>query len=259
LIDLHTHILPGVDDGAEDLASSVAMARMARADGISTIVATPHRNPWSYCAEPEHARQLLESVRDACRAADCDVEILLGAEAHIAPDLPDQLRQGIALTINASRYLLIEWPVDLWPSYTDHVIFDLQVRGIVPIIAHAERYRVVQRDTRFLVPLVERGVVVQVTAGSLLGDAGPETRKVAETMLADNLAHLLASDSHSVIRRPPVLSAARARSRAIVGEERARAMVEAVPRAILDNRPLSLPAPNPSRSRPFWAFWRSDS
>jgi protein-tyrosine phosphatase len=258
LIDLHTHILPGVDDGAENLASSVAMARLARADGITTIVATPHRNPWSYCSEPEHARRLLESVRDACRAADCDVEILLGGEAHIAPDLPDQLRQGIALTINDSRYLLIEWPIDLFPPYSDQVIFDLQVRGIVPIIAHAERYRAVHRDTRFLVPLIERGVVVQVTAGSLLGDAGPVTRKVAETMLADNLAHLLASDSHSVTRRPPVLSTARDRAGEIVGAERAHAMVDEVPRLILDNRPLSLPAPNPGRSRPFWAFWRSE-
>jgi protein-tyrosine phosphatase len=259
LIDLHTHLLPGVDDGAENLASAVAMAQMARGDGVTTIVATPHRNPWAYCAEPEHAQQLLASVREACRAAGCDVELLLGGEAYIAPDLPDQLRRGIALTLNDSRYLLIEWPVDLYPAYSDRVIFELQVRGIVPIIAHAERYRVAQRNVHFLVPLIERGVVVQVTAGSLLGEAGPVTQRVAETMLVENLVHVLASDSHSVTRRPPVLSAARDRAAEVIGVERARALVEAVPRAILDNRPLSLPSPSPNRgNKPFWAFWRSE-
>jgi protein-tyrosine phosphatase len=260
LIDLHTHILPGVDDGAENLAVAVAMAQMARDDGVTTIVATPHRNPWAYCAEPDQARQLLAGLQKACHEAGCDVELLLGGEAHIAPDLPNQLRQGVALTINDTRYLLIEWPVDLFPAYSDRVIFDLQVRGIMPIIAHAERYRVVQRNVRFLVPLIERGLVVQVTASSLLGEAGPVTQHVAETMLVENLAHVLASDSHSVTRRPPVLSAARARAAELVGAERARALVEAVPRAIVDNRALSLPVPSPSRgNKPFWAFWRSES
>ncbi len=259
MIDIHTHILPGVDDGAENLASSVAMARMAQNDGIAVIVATPHRNPWSYCSEPAQAHLLLASVRNACVAAGCNVEILLGGEAYIAPDLADQVRRGVALTLNGSRYLLIEWPIDRYPDYSDQVIFELRVMGIVPIIAHAERYRFVQRNVGFLVPLIERGVAVQVTAGSLLGDAGSDVQRVAEKLIVDNLAHVVASDSHSIDRRPPVLQAARKRTGELVGESKARAMVVDVPRTIVDNLPLELPDPRPSRSKPFWAFWRSNT
>jgi protein-tyrosine phosphatase len=196
-------------------------------------------------------------VREACQAAGCPVEILLGGESMIAPDLADQVRQGAALTINDSRYLLVEWPFETYPSFSDQVIFDLQVRGIVPIVAHAERYAFVQRHAQALVPLVERGLVVQVTAGSLFGESGPDARRAAETLLRTNLAHLLASDSHGVDRRPPVLGPARTRAAELVGEARARALVEDVPRAIIENRPLALPAPKLMRDRPFWAFWRA--
>jgi protein-tyrosine phosphatase len=130
--------------------------------------------------------------------------------------------------------------------------------GIVPIIAHAERYYFVQKNVRFLVPLIERGVAVQVTAGSLLGDAGPSVQRTAEKLIVDNLAHVLASDSHSVDRRPPMLRAARDRASDLVGESKARAMVVDVPRAIVDNLPLELPVPRPDRPRQFWEFWRSE-
>ncbi len=257
MIDLHNHILPGVDDGASDLDDALAMARLARDDGITTIVATPHRNLWSYHAEPADARRRLAELRQACAGAGCDVELLLGGEAYVAPDLAEQVRRGLALTINDGRYLLVEWPYDLYPPYSDQAIFELQVRGIVPIVAHAERYRVVRRNIHFLAPLVERGVIVQVTAGSLLGEAGPEVQRVAEALLVEGLAQVLATDSHSVTRRPPVLSAARDRAEDLVGAERAHALVGDVPRQILENRPVELPAPKVRRTKGFWTFWRS--
>jgi protein-tyrosine phosphatase len=257
LIDLHNHILPGVDDGAKDLAESLAMARVARNDGITTIVATPHRNSWCYAADLADAQRRLAEVQHACREDGCDVELKLGGEAYIAPDLANQVQTGLALTLNGSRYLLVEWPFDQYPLYSDQVIFELRVRGIVPIMAHAERYRVVQRDVYHLVPLIEHGVVVQVTTGSLLGDLGPEIQKVAETLLTEDLAHVLATDSHSLQRRPPVLSPGRERASQLIGAGRARAMVEDLPRQIVDNCAITLPPPKERRPKPFWAFWRS--
>src|SRR5581483_3540335 len=108
--------------------------------------------------------------------------------------------------INGGRYLLVEWPVDQYPSWSDEVIFTLQVRGISPIIAHAERYRVVQRDPERLARLVERGVLVQVTAASLLGEAGHAVRQTAELLVRRSLAHVLATDSHGPTHRSPRLS-----------------------------------------------------
>jgi protein-tyrosine phosphatase len=257
LIDLHNHIMPGVDDGAETIEDSLAMARMAFDDGITTVVATPHRNSWTYDAPPDDAQRRLAELQDACRGAGCDLEILLGGEAFIAPDLGAQVKRGLALTINSSRYLLVEWAIDQFPAYADESVFNLRVQGIVPIIAHAERYRAVQRQVESLATLVRRGAMVQVTASSLTGEAGPNARRCAEQILLANLGHVLATDSHSIRRRLPVLSAARARAEELIGAERARSLVLDVPRLVLDNQPIELPEPIETPTKPFWAFWRS--
>jgi protein-tyrosine phosphatase len=257
LIDLHCHLLPGVDDGPESIADSVAMARVAADDGITTIVATPHRSAWSYSAPPADAARRCDEVREACRQAGCLVEIALGGESYLVPDLADQVQSGLALTINGGRYLLVEWPYTQYPVFADDVLFGLQLRGIVPVIAHAERYNVVRRDVHWLESLVRRGIVIQVTAASLLGEQGPAARKLVETILAENLAHVIATDSHSVQRRAPRLRAAFDRASELVGPERARALVEDVPRLVLENRAVELPAPVTHRPRSFWSFWRS--
>jgi protein-tyrosine phosphatase len=257
LIDLHCHILPGVDDGAETITDSLAMARLAAEDGITTIVATPHRSAWTYQAAPVDVQRLVADVQEACDRAGYALQVVRGGESFVAPDLAEQVKSGLALTINGGRYLLIEWPYDQYPPFVDQMIFDLQLRGIVPVIAHAERYRVVQHDLRFLRGLIDRGVAIQVTAGCLLGDAGPAARKLVETMLVENLAHVLASDSHSATRRPPILRAARDRASELIGPERAQAMVLDVPRQMIDDRPIELPAPVIHRQRSFWPFGRS--
>jgi protein-tyrosine phosphatase len=257
VIDLHTHILPGVDDGAQALPDALAMARVALEDGITTVVATPHRNPWSYRADRADAERRLEDVRQACRAEGLEIRLLLGGEAYMSPNLVEQVQSGLALTINGGRFLLIEWPYEQYPMYSERILFELQVRGIVPIIAHAERYRIVRRDPFALAPLVERGIMVQVTASSLLGEFGAETKRVTEMLLSHGLAHVIASDSHAVDRRPPVLRAARDRAVELVGEERAWAMVADVPRKVIDNESIELPLPKLRKPQPFWAFWRS--
>ena len=257
MIDLHNHILPGVDDGAETFEQSLAMARMALNDGITTIVATPHRNSWTYHDPPADAQRRLTELKVHCQEAGCVIDLLLGGEAFIAPDLAEQIKSGLALTINGSRYLMVEWAIDQFPAYADHAIFDLRVHGIVPIIAHAERYRAVQRNVDSLATLVRRGAMVQVTAGSLAGESGSGARRAAEQILLANLGHVLATDSHSIQQRPPILASARARAEELIGTERARALVVDVPRQIIDNRPIDLPDPIEHESRPFWAFWRS--
>ena len=257
MIDLHNHILPGVDDGAETVEDSLAMARMALDDGITTIVATPHRNSWTYHDPAADAHRRLNELKNRCEDAGCTVELLLGGEAYIAPDLAEQVKMGLALTIHGSRYLLVEWAIDQFPAYADQAIFDLRVQGIVPIIAHAERYRAVQRNVDSLASLVRRGAMVQVTAASLTGYSGPGARRAAERILVANLGHVLATDSHSIERRPPTLATARVRAEELIGAERARSLVVDVPRKILDNESIDLPDPIERESRPFWAFWRS--
>jgi protein-tyrosine phosphatase len=257
LIDLHTHVLPGVDDGARTMDDALAMAKVALDDGITTVVATPHRHEGAYRAPREDAQQRLAELQAALTEADLNLEVVLGGEAQIAPDSAAQVRAGLAFTINGGRYLLVEWPFEQWPLYSEQAIFDLQIEGVLPIIAHAERYRVVQRNHLQLAPLIERGVIVQVNGGSLLGTSGPEVQRTAEKLVLEGMAHVLASDAHSAHARPPLLSAARDRAASLVGEARARAMVEDVPRQIIESRGVSLPDVEVRKARPFWAFWRT--
>lgn len=258
MIDLHNHILPGVDDGAVTLADAVAIAQVACADGIHGIVATPHRRPDKYTAPPAEAAKLLDEVRTSAREAGLTLDLYLGGEAYIAPDLVTQVQSGMALTINGGRYLLVEWPLHEFPRFSEEVVFELQVRGIVPIIAHPERYRFVQQDLSRLAGFVERGALVQITAGSLFSTLNRGYRKTAEALLTHGLAHVIASDSHNVGRRPPILSRARERASELVGPERARAMVEDVPRQIVENRPVDLPEAVVRARRSFWSFWKEE-
>lgn len=256
MIDLHNHILPGVDDGAKAMDESVEMARVAQSDGIGVVVATPHRNAWSYHAERADALRRLAELDQSCRQAALTVQLLLGGEAYVAPDLAEQVQTGLALTLNGGRYLLVEWPVDQYPGWIEEALFTLQVRGICPIIAHAERYRVVQREPERLARLVDRGVLVQITAASLLGPDRHADRQTAELLARRGLAHLIATDSHSPSRRPPRLSPARERASEIVGQARAWAMVRDAPRQVIENQTVELPPPDPAKSRSFWTFWK---
>jgi protein-tyrosine phosphatase len=258
LIDLHTHILPGVDDGAESMADSLDMARVAVADGITLVVATPHRHHLAYHAPREDAQNRLEELRAALDEAGIPLQVRLGGEAQIAPDSAEQFKSGLALTINESRYLLLEWPFEHWPLYSDQAVFALQLLGIVPIMAHAERYRIVQRNHQQLDSLIERGLIIQINASSLTGSSGGEAKRTAERLITTGAAHLLASDAHSARSRSPILSLGRDRAAELVGLDRARAMVEDVPQQIVANRPIDLPAPAVRPPRPFWAIWRSN-
>jgi protein-tyrosine phosphatase len=255
MIDLHTHVLPGLDDGAATLDESLAMARIATADGVSVLAATPHLDPESGDARPDDSA-LLGELHRAIASAGMSIEIVRGCEAYLSTRLPEMVAAGSVPTLNGSRYLLVEWPLQSVAAFGDNVVFSLQLRGITPIFAHAERCVMVQRDVAAVASLVDRGVLVQVNAGSLQGSFGPAAKRTAEVLLRRNLVHILASDAHSPHDRPPILSDAVRRVAAIVGEPAAAAMVTTNPRAVLEDRTVDVNRPVEQRTRPFWAVWR---
>ena len=151
-----------------------------------------------------------------------------------------------------SRYVLVELGFSSYPLYTEQVLFELQVHGFVPILAHPERYHAVQEDPNLLGGLVEKGVLCQLTAASLMGEWGSRARETAFTLLEHSMAHLIASDAHSPSRRPPVLSPAVREAGRRVGEERAQAMVTTVPGSILEDREMAIEPPVPFKPRRRW-------
>ncbi|HET7034204.1 MAG TPA: CpsB/CapC family capsule biosynthesis tyrosine phosphatase [Thermomicrobiaceae bacterium] len=238
LVDLHCHVLPNVDDGADDDEMALRMLRASAASGVARVVATPHAH---HCPA-ELIPRLVERLNGRAKRAGIAIEVLPGQEVRLGAHIVERLAAGELLTLNQTRYLLLELPLSgSWPSYLDEVVDDLQARGYRPILAHAERYPDVQRNPRLVEPLVARGVPVQLNADSLGEKAERGARPAAEYLLAHHLAHLIASDAHSDYWRPPRLDAALARASELAGDSYGRWMI-AASWSVLRGEPLDLPS-----------------
>jgi protein-tyrosine phosphatase len=250
LIDLHCHLLPGIDDGAKDLKMSLAMARMASSEGISTIACTPHILPGVYNNAGPAIRRAVARLRENISEAGIPIRLVTGADVHIAPDLGVQLSDGRALTLNDSRYLLFEPPHHLLPPRLEDLIFGLQAAGYVPILTHPERLSWIEGHYNLIKRLVYNSVLMQITAGSLMGQFGRRPRYWAERMLDDGLCHLLATDAHNTEQRAPRMAEARELVVQRLGEEEeATNLVLRRPHGILnDISPAELPPPPQARA-----------
>ncbi|MEP6976772.1 MAG: CpsB/CapC family capsule biosynthesis tyrosine phosphatase [Thermoleophilia bacterium] len=235
MIDLHTHILPGLDDGARTLEESVAMARAAVADGIRIAAATPHVRD-DYPTSPSEMERGVAQLREALAVEGVPLEVRTGGE--IALDRlgllgPDELT-SFALAGNPA-YLLLEFPYYGWPLELETRVFELRARGITAVIAHPERNAEVQAAPERLRRLVEQEALVQLTAASIDGRLGRSTRRTALRLLELGLAHLVASDAHAPEVRAVGMKAAAA---AIGDAELARWLTTDVPAAIVDGEEL---------------------
>jgi protein-tyrosine phosphatase len=259
MVDIHFHLLPGLDDGPDTLELSLAMAEMAAADGTTHIVATPHASS-RYPFVPELVADRLEEVRS--RVGD-RVRIGSGCDFHLNfENLTDLRRHPDRYTINQKGYLLVEFADYSIPPSIDQTFHELALTGITAVVTHPERNRILRRHTDWLDKWVNGGCAVQVTAGALLGRFGPNAQRVAEQWLATDRIHILASDAHNVTSRPPGLSGAYERVVELRGEEVARALCIENPRAAFEGQPLPW-TPEPSglveleegkRRKRFWFF-----
>lgn len=248
MIDLHSHILPGLDDGAASEEEALAIARAAVADGIRTLAATPHVRS-DYPTSADAMEQALAELRSALSAAGIALDVRGGAE--IALDRVDAIghEELRRFCLGGSRYLLLEAPYSGWPRGIGEQLFRLQVAGFVPVLAHPERNGDVAADPGRLAPLVEAGALVQLTASSLDGRGGRSAAATARRLLDAGLVHLVASDAHAPALRGVGLSGA---IEAIRDAELGRWLTELVPAAILDDAPLPARPAAPARRR----FWR---
>jgi len=264
MIDLHCHILPGLDDGAQNLEEAVEMAGIAERDGIEKIVATPHffRNNFVH----EDSGIIEERCRELSRALEAKnikVEILGGAEVHISHNLIDEIRKNRSyLVLNRSSYMFVEFPSDHVFSGVKELFFELMSEGIMPIIAHPERNSVFARNPSFLYELVQMGALTQANSGSFSGIYGREAEEAVFSFLELNLIHFIGSDGHNARSLAPRLSEAVERAGMVIGEDRARALVKDNPRAVLEDREIPYlpeainPGEREKRLRVRIPFWR---
>ena len=239
-IDLHNHILPGIDDGPREIEEAVTLARDLVAAGYSTVVATPHA-----CGGRPHPAVINERLAGLQEELDhqgISLKLLPGAENHISPDLAELVEQKEALTINHTRYLLLELPMlQPLPPYTEKLLQNLRVKGYIPVIPHPERVIVLNRRHELIYKLYRAGAIYQVTWAALLGYLGSTAKRTAQMMLDTNLAHLFATDAHHSGTRLLAGEKVAAMLDQKQQQELSTLMLKSRPELLIDNQPLDLP------------------
>lgn len=237
--DLHSHILPGVDDGPAHIADAVAIARIAAANGTRMMLATPHRKDITENWSVPHIRNLTVELQRRIDAEGIPIRLALGMENHIDETLPRDAADGRALTMNGSRYILVEMPFFGQHDFVEGALRALQAQGLTPVFAHPERIEAFQRCPALLKRYIAMGMLSQITRGSLLGHWGEPARQFTLELLEQGLAHMLSSDTHAPKPpRTPELGRAIQIAAEVVGEDAALRMVTDMPRAIVQDLPM---------------------
>jgi protein-tyrosine phosphatase len=241
VVDIHSHILPEVDDGPKTWDMCVAMCRAAAADGITHMVATPHAND-RYHYDREYLQGLLAHLQQLVGDAP---KLSLGCDFHLSYDnIQDALAHPTRYAIEGTRYLLVEFSNFSVPQQTTDSFQKLGDVGLTPIITHPERNPILRQSPQRVVEWAEQGCVVQITGSALTGFWGERAQRAAQWLLERQAVHVLATDAHDMEKRVPILSTARDAAAELCGEEVADALAEANPHAIIDNEPLPyFPAP----------------
>ena len=205
MLDIHNHILPGVDDGAQDYDDSIGMAELALRCGITAVVATPHANQMGrfenyYTPELSRRFERLEEMLHSCRLG---LKVFEGQEIMASDDMVEKIRDGRLISLNHTQYYLIEFPFDSNPDWISERLSDVIHMGKTPLIAHVERYYCVQYDPSYVYDWIEMGCITQMNKGSVFGKFGRNVQRVSAPLLNYELIHCIASDAHSAVQRTP--------------------------------------------------------
>ena len=221
MVDIHSHVLPGLDDGPKTFDDSCAMVRLAGQEGTTDLVATPHFD-LRYAFQPDLIQQKLRELQASIGTIP---RLYYGCDFHLTPDsIADAVKFPAKYTINQKNYLLVEFPDTQIPKATPAILDALLRAGMVPIITHPERNQWLQKSSHDIAEWVDLGCLVQVTAQSFLGRFGHHAQETAYALLKRALVHFVASDGHDTKHRPPVLREARA----VIGKSHGQALAEAL-------------------------------
>lgn len=256
MIDIHTHILPEVDDGSPNLETSVMMVEAAARSGVSVMAATCHSNQEEFQNyESERLRQRFEDLRQEIRRERIPIELVRGMEIWSVGSLKEKIQSGLLISLNRSRFYLMEVPFDMEPEEIQKHLIEILTLGKVPVLAHPERYYCVQDRPNWLYEWRMLGILVQMNKGSIFGRFGPKTEKTAEVLLNYQMVNCIASDAHGVEYRTADMGPVYEFLKRHYSREYAELLLSRNPEQILKNRlPSAGPPPVPVRQEIQW-FW----
>lgn len=205
MLDIHNHILPGIDDGSKNMETTIEMLKIAKNDGIEKIIATPHFYKFNYENNYSDVVNLIKEIRKSALEEDIDIEILPGQEVYLDEFTLELYKRREIGTLNYSKYMLVELQPSKLESHILDIIYELRVEGIIPIIAHPERYLFLHNNLENLNGFIKEGCLFQINAGSIAGIYGKKLKKIAEKLINNNICDFIATDAHSTGMRKPVL------------------------------------------------------
>ena len=248
MIDLHCHILPGIDDGSKNWEMSLEMAHLAVAEGITHILATPHHMNRHWINPKQEVITLVDELQERLDEENIPLTIFPGQEVRLHGEILENIQNDdICFIDEMNQYVLIEFPTSSVPDYSERLFFELQSAGITPVIVHPERNHAILKDPSILYEFVSRDILAQVTAASYIGKFGREIEKLSEQLIEADLVHFLASDAHNVTSRKFHMKEAFQKLEKQYGVEKVEAF-DQVTRDLINGEVVSVPEPRNIKS-----------
>lgn len=239
-IDIHSHILPGADDGSDSFEMSMRMLRCAADDGISGMILTPHNKPERRHMHFSEMMSKVDKLRKMMSEENVDIELYIGSELYYRRGLIEEIENDMAGTLAGSRYTLVEFNPSEDYDYIRNGVYSLLTGGYYPILAHVERYRNVCAAKYGIEDLIEMGCYMQVNAGSVIGEAGSKTRRFVRNLLKQRQVHFIATDAHDLGKRAPYLSECAELVRKKYGEDYSKKVFCDNPMDVIGDREIAL-------------------
>ncbi|MTW88006.1 tyrosine protein phosphatase [Virgibacillus dakarensis] len=255
MIDIHCHILPGIDDGAQTITDSLAMAQEAVNQGINTIIATPHHQNGKYTNIKSDIITYVKYLNERLQEEDIPLTILPGQETRINGDMITELEDAAMMPLNGdTKYVFVEFPSSSVPRFSKQMLFDIQVAGYTPVIVHPERNRAIAEHPSLLYDFVRTGALSQVTAASLVGKFGKTIQKLSHQLVEANLSHFIASDAHNTTTRGFVMKEAYQELRDQHGSDMFYMFMENC-QLLIDNQNVIKNEPEPVKRKKFMGIF----
>lgn len=252
MIDIHNHVLPGLDDGARHWEESLAMARMALEDGIQEVVCTPHWRLGIFGNTRSLILKRLKVFRKQLSEHEIPLTVHPGSELHIDATLLGKIKKEELCTLaDNGHYAMIELPMEILPQKMEDFFWAFLSEEITPVLAHTERYPFLLQEPGILYDWVQMGILTQISASSLLGRYGPKLERFAVQLMEHGMAHIIATDAHGIKIRRPKMNSGRKVAEKVLGRDMAREMVWGTPKRILEARPVITTEPIPFRNPSF--------
>lgn len=246
MIDIHTHIIPKVDDGANEYKESYEMLKRAYEMGFTDIIATSHYMDGNYVADAKKREELIESLNSYLKDNNINIKLYLGNEIYIVLDILKLIEEGKASTLANSRYVLFEIPMNTNVLFFNECIFELKSKGYIPILAHPERYKVVKENPNIVSKWLERGLLMQSNYTSIIGEYGNEAKKTVKKLLKSNMVQFLGTDAHSEGKYEKVKEAIKQIEKCI-GKEKLEELTTINPRHIINDEEIKVEGVKPIR------------